>query len=156
MKHQHLDTGCFQIRLTCICSAIAAGLGLFALIGWVAARPWLTALWPGGIPMAPSTALLFVLYGTALPLRECLPKTTLLFRLSSLLGWTGVILSLLLLIFSMLGIQLKAEYLGMNISGMAGEAPVGHMSPLTALCFVIIGGSFLLQLEDGKRALVAF
>ena len=106
--------------------------------------------------MAPSTALLFVLNGTALPLRECLPKTTLCSRLSSLLGWTGSILSLLLLILSMLGVQLRAEYLGMNITGVVAGAPVGHMAPLTALCFVIIGASFLLHQKDGRRALAAF
>jgi PAS domain S-box-containing protein len=135
---------------------MAAGLGLVALAGWITGILWLSALWPGSIPMAPSTALLFLLYGTTIPLRTWFPKTSLLPRLAVMLGWAGTILSVLLLILSSLGVHLRVEHLWMSISGVVDGAPVGHMSPLTALCFTVIGGSFLLQSGHGKRTLTAF
>ena len=45
--------------------AAAASLGLIALLGWVLELPFLTSLGQGWIPMAPSIALLFMLFGTA-------------------------------------------------------------------------------------------
>ena len=48
-----------------VCGALAAILGLIALAGWTLELPVLTSFGPGLIPMAPSNALLFVLFGPA-------------------------------------------------------------------------------------------
>ena len=42
---------------------IAAAVGCIALMGWLLAVPRLASLGQGLIPMAPSTAVLFVAYG---------------------------------------------------------------------------------------------
>ncbi len=143
-------------RLASLCCFLSLGLGAFALIGWVWAIRWLTALWPGGIPMAPSTALLFLLFGAAIACALHLQRFSPILVFSRLLAWIATLLAIFLLIVSSLGIHLRVEYLGMNISGVVGGAPVGHMSPLTALCFVIVGTSLLLQYHNGKRLLVSF
>ena len=146
----------FPVSLTLVFSSLAIALSLLALIGWLSSSPWLTALWPGGIPMAPSTALLFLLNGSSLLFWIRFLKTKKLYTLSSFLAWVGIIIAALLLVFSSYGIYLQAEYLGMNISGLVGGAPIGHMSPLTALCFVMAGMSLLFQHHDGKRLLLSF
>ncbi len=96
--------------------------------------------------MAPSTALLFVLYGIAAFLRARLP-------LGHAAYWTGVVaasagglVALLLFPLSFLGIRPGAEHLGFAIAGAVGEAPVGHMSPVTAICFLLASLSFLTSL----------
>ncbi len=156
MKYHSPASSRLPVRIALICSLSAMGFGLFALLGWITAIPWLTALWPGGIPMAPSTALLFLLFGAVFLPAIYLPKSPSIHRYSRLIAWAATCISILLFVLASLGITLQAEYLGMNISGMVGGAPIGHMSPLTALCFVIVGISSLLQIHGGKRLLVSF
>ena len=49
-----------------ICAVIAGGIGGAGLLGWLIGLPFLTSLGSGKIPMAPSTAVLFVLYGVTI------------------------------------------------------------------------------------------
>jgi len=156
MKHRLHDNGCFGIGRPYL---FPHGGGLvFFCAYWldfshtIAHGPLARRHTDG-----PSTSLLFVLYGAALSSPGCFSKTTKLSRLSIHPGLDGHLLSLLLLILSLLGVQQKAEYLGMNISGVVGGAPVGpRWHRLTALCFVIIGRIFLLAIREGRRALAAF
>ncbi len=143
-------------RLASLFCILAVGLGLLAFIGWISGISWLSALWPGGIPMAPSTASLFLLFGGVLLLLIHFPHPPPALRFSRLFAWMATVLSCLLLVFSSLGIHLRVEFLGMNISGRLGGVPVGHMSPLTALCFMIVGASLLLQYHDGRRIFLSF
>jgi PAS domain S-box-containing protein len=131
-------------KVCMILSAAAAGLGLIAMIGWFSGIEWLTSFWPGGIPMAPSTALLFFLYGSALPLRLRLPENRWLSRLAPLPAGTGLGISAVFLFLSLRRVHLPVEHLGMDISGIVQGAPVGHMSPMTALLFAMIGSALLL------------
>ena len=48
-----------------ICGALAAVTGIVALLGWILGN-LLLASFGSPVPMAPSTALLFILYGIAL------------------------------------------------------------------------------------------
>jgi len=128
------------------CGALAAILGLIALTGWTLELPVLTSLGPGWIPMAPSSALLFVLLGTAVLFCTRVPP-------SRSARWTGVafgaavaLIGLLLFFLSYLGIRLAAEHLGFAIAGSVGDAPIGHMAPVTALCFLIAGLSLAASL----------
>jgi hypothetical protein len=54
--YQNQANGHFLGRLSLIFSFLAAGFGLLALTGWIFGVHWLSSFWPGGIPMAPSTA----------------------------------------------------------------------------------------------------
>ncbi|MBI4826837.1 MAG: GHKL domain-containing protein [Nitrospirae bacterium] len=50
-----------------------------------------------------------------------------------------------------MGINSGIEHLGMHISGMVNNAPVGYMSPLTALFFILAGLAFLSLLLPSDR-----
>ena len=128
--------------------AFAAILGFIALAGWILELPVLASLGHGWIPMAPSSALLFVLLGTTVFFSTRVPP-------SRTARWTGVafgsavaLIGLLLFFLSYLGIRLDAEHLGFAIAGTVDEAPIGYMSPATALCFLVAGLSLVASLAS--------
>ncbi len=132
------------IRLARACAAAAAGLGVLALLGWTRGLPALSSFASDLIPMAPSTAGLFLLLGTLAAFQAATPQRAAAHRISVALGCAGTLLSLLLLVLSSLGIHPAAEHLGMTIAGTVSGAPIGHISPVTAFCFVIAGASLVL------------
>ncbi len=127
--------------------ACTVGFGLAALLGWIGGYPLLTSFGPDKIPMAPSTALLFLLFGTALLLAGGTAQKRKTQWTGAALGWFGTGCALLLLILSLLKIHSKAEHLGITIAGTVNGAVIGHMSPLTACCFVLAGAAFLALLS---------
>ncbi|MDD4891372.1 MAG: ATP-binding protein [Phycisphaerae bacterium] len=126
-----------------IFAALAAGVGLVALAGWVVGHPILAAFAADRVPMAPSTAILLVLYGTALCLHAAASGSRFARRVNTVLGLAGTGASVLLLILSSIGVHPAVEHLGMRIVATEYGAPIGHMSPLTAFCLALSGASFL-------------
>ena len=143
-----------------VCALVTAGVGFAALIGWVRGLPTLTSLGFGKIPMAPSTALLFVLYGIAAFLRVRSPSRSGVYRAGLAINIAGAMVALPLLFLSYRGIHPEAEHLWLPIAGMVGGAPIGHMSPVAALCFLFATVSFLASLPSSssrpRRALAAW
>ncbi|HEX9675356.1 MAG TPA: ATP-binding protein [Anaerolineales bacterium] len=127
----------FQLGLAQVFGALAALLGLQALFGWVAGIPRLTSFAPDSIPMAPSTALLFVISGSAGFLVAIWPERDRVGRIGLALAAFCVLASGVLLVLSSRGIQWPVEHLGIRISGTFQGLALGYMSPLTALTFLI-------------------
>ena len=135
-----------------LCSLPVTGMGVIVLLGWAVDMPILTTFGSGKIPMAPSTALFFFLSGLAVPVFARLSSVHRAGqRLIAAATAAATLIALLLMVLSSLGIRSHAEYLGMEISGAVQGAPIGHMSPLTALCFVLAGVSFLAGSLAGRR-----
>ena len=124
------------------CSLLAAGTGFVALLGWVLQLPFLTSFGSGKIPMPLSTALLFVLYGIAAFLCAHLPMHRGAYRVGLVLNIAGTLVVLPLFFLSILGIHPTVEHFGFPITGTVGGAQIGHMSPVTALCFLVANISF--------------
>jgi PAS domain S-box-containing protein len=141
------SSGLKTVRL---CGTAAAGLGFIALLGWALGLPFLASLGPDKIPMAPSTALLFVLYGVATLLRARLPLGRGAHRVGVAVNSVGALVALLLLILSFLGIRPAAELLGFAAAGTVAGAPVGHMSPVAGICFLLASLSFLGSLPSSS------
>src|ERR1035441_4326596 len=97
MSNIALSPGEGRRRLVCICSVVAAGFGILALLGWALRLPFLASFGPDVIPMAPSTALLLVLYGIAALLRARLPLGRGARWASVAINSAGVLVALLLL-----------------------------------------------------------
>jgi signal transduction histidine kinase len=137
---------------------LAAGFGFVALLGWVLELPLLASMGSGRIPMAPSTALLFVIYGSAMFFCSRAPLNRGAYWIGMVVGVAGALVALLLSVLTARGIYPQSEYLGMAISGSVGGAPIGHISPLTASCFVLGSLSFVASLSssaDGPRRATA-
>ena len=113
--------------------------GLSTLFGWVLNIPILASM-GSPVPMAPSTALLFILFGVLVFYQES--NSGYMARMA--MGYAGVLISVFLSIVSYLGIHLNIEHLGMPISDSVGNIPLGYISPLTAFVFVLAGFSQLL------------
>lgn len=137
-------------RLVRIGGTVAVAFGILALLGWGLGLPFLASLGWDVIPMAPSTALLFVLYGVAALLRARLPFGRGAHRVGVAINAAGALVALLMLILSFWGIRPAAEHLGFAAVGTVGEAPVGHMSPVTAICFLLASLSFLGSLPSSS------
>ncbi len=149
MKNYKKKENRFRSTAIKLSGIIPVFLGVSALIGWILNIPLLTTIFAGKIPMAPSTAALFILFGLIMNLS--LTSNRIIQRIRIILGSTGILVSLLLLFVSLKGIQSDAESLGFNISGMVEGVNVGHISPISAFGFVLIGLSILIMLISGER-----
>ncbi|MFH1029193.1 MAG: PAS domain S-box protein, partial [Pseudomonadota bacterium] len=134
--------------LTQVCGALAAGFGFVALLGWILAIPLLSSFGSRLIPMAPSTALLFGLFGCAVFFSARLPHSRAACITGIAVGAFGVLAGLLLFFLSYQGIYSDVERLGIAIAGQLDGVPIGHMSPVTALSFFLAGLSFLASLSS--------
>ena len=114
------------------------------LLGWATGLASLTAWRPGGIPMAPSTAVLALCLATAL-----LTSST---RWSVGLSATAGVAAVILATQRILGVYSSIEHLGFSIQGSIGTAPIGFISPITASTFVIAAaGIAFLATSDRAR-----
>ncbi len=124
----------------------AAGLGIMALAGWGSGSATLMALHANFIPMAPNSALAFLVLGLSLGL---LPRP----GGTAKVGWVSVPGPLLVVMIVTLrlseyatGIDLGVDHVMMNVHGESfGLTPVGKMALPTAIGFLIAGLSLLLQ-----------
>ncbi|MDA8429169.1 MAG: ATP-binding protein [Geobacteraceae bacterium] len=112
---------------------LAALIGGIAMAGWLLTMPRLASLGQGLIPMAPSTAILFIAFGAVFLLpgqsRSRLPGLSILAA--------GGCISLALLALSLSGVFLDIEHLGFHTLGAVDGTPIGHMSPITAGTFLL-------------------
>src|SRR3990170_2870151 len=125
---------------------LPAGLAIYALAGWYLGLPGFLSLAPNAIPMAPSTALLFLALGGSVFLRIWRPNAERIRRLSIAAAALAVLLGLALAVTSANGVFLDVEHPGLPIEGRPSGIPLGHMSPLTALLFAVSGLSFAASL----------
>ena len=129
-------------KVAVACGLLVAGMGAFALLGWILSIPAWPSLWSETIPMAPSSALLFVVMGAAVTVRAGFSQGERLEKWAIPVGLLVTLVGLGLAVTSSMGIFLEAERLGITILWTPEEFPVGHMSPLTAILFVAAGVSF--------------
>lgn len=138
-------------NLVQIGAAVSAGIGCIALAGWLLNMSQLASLGQGLVPMAPSTALLFVVYGGAL-LFVCRAKYGhRAMRFILLLFASGALISGTLFILSLRGVFSGIEHLGLKTMGAVDGSPVGHMSPITAVTFLLFSLSFPTVLISGTN-----
>ncbi|MBI5419354.1 MAG: response regulator [Deltaproteobacteria bacterium] len=139
-------------RAAFLCGAGAALLALVALLGWILGLPLLASIHPRYIPMAPSTAVSFLLLGAILsiqsrgPLRDSARWLTA--GLSALVSASGLI------VFgaSHVGGAHPIDSLFQPDPGMLGTIPMGRMSPATGAMFFLAGFAMcLLALPGGGK-----
>lgn len=119
----------------------AAAAGALALLGWALGEPLLTSFGSRNIPMAPSTALLFLVFGATAVLSAGRVDGTTRRTVAVAGAISGGAVALFLLVASLGGLRLPVEHLGFRISGDVQGAPVGFMSPVTATAFLLAGAA---------------
>jgi hypothetical protein len=127
-----------------VSAASAAAIAFVALLGWSIHLPLLASYGANFIPMAPSTALLFVLFGGAIVLRDHYPQNRAIFFSSLFVGIFGALTALVLFYLSSKEIHPDIEHFAFTPVGSMDNVPLGHVSPLTTFCFILSALSFLL------------
>jgi signal transduction histidine kinase len=112
----------------------STGIGLATISGWIWAKPGLMALRASYIPMAPNTALGFVVLGAGLVV---VPNRNRLVRRLAGAGALGVVLiSALRLVEYAAGMSLAVDSWFMRSTGETFQGvPLGRMSLFTAIAF---------------------
>jgi diguanylate cyclase (GGDEF)-like protein/PAS domain S-box-containing protein len=130
-----------------------ATIGLLALLGWILDMPILTTWQTNTLPISPSAALLSILFGAAFVFNAKRPSSRITFLMTTFCAWVGAMLALLLFTLRIFNSYSSVELLGLNITGMLGNAPIGFISPITALCFLLANLAFLITLPQGSHRL---
>ena len=152
MEESHAGTS-ILIRLTRISragggaalgGAIALAFGLLALLGWSTDTPFLASLGDGKIPMAPSTAILFAIGGSAILMRAAGPSSPRVPRVSRIAILATSTLPSYCFASSLLGLHSGMESLGLRFSRDFPGMTLGRISPVTSFCFLVAGSSYLL------------
>ena len=137
------------------CRSIAAGCALFtqalsvlALVGWLTGLHVLAGGAGQFVPMAPSAALTFLLFGNALYLHVRAPGSP---KVRAYVLTAAILVTLwgLVRVWEVVfghSLGFEARFIGMK--GEAGGAPIGYMTPLSGGSFVI-GAISLLLLAKG-------
>lgn len=132
-------------RATQICSGMVACFGIIALLGWVLDFQLLASIYSNYIPMAPNTAVVFAILGITL---------FVLIRWSTnrITRWFAKVTTVfVLLLCSSTFIQYVSDSnLGIDqllfvTTKTLGKIPVGFMSPITAVSFLLSGFSLLFE-----------
>ncbi len=139
-------------RMAFLCGAVASFLGIVALLGWIPGLQFLASLHPLYIPVAPTTAVAFLLLGAILSVHSLRPwqggSRVLAAGTSALVSAYGLIK------FAMLwtGLDLPLETFLYPTPAMLGGVPTGRMSPATGALFLMTGiGICLVLLRAGKE-----
>jgi PAS domain S-box-containing protein len=127
-----------------VLAGLTAVLGVAALSGWVFGIRWLSSAGPDYIPMAPSTALGFVLCAGALLALYRWPSGPLARRLVPAASSLVAVFSGLVLAAALRGTTLTLEQVLVRTDETVAGAPVGHMSPLTAASFLAVAAAMIL------------
>ncbi|MDD2541298.1 MAG: GAF domain-containing protein, partial [Desulfuromonadaceae bacterium] len=138
MSHDDIQQNVWYCRLLRICGVASIAFGCIAMAGWLLNVPFLASLGQGLVPMAPSTAILFILYGIGVLIADrasCDRRTMPLFLAVFV---CGALISAALLVLSIRGVFLNIEHLGFHTMGAIDGTPIGHMSPITAFTFLLI------------------
>jgi len=115
---------------------VAAGFVVLSL--WLLGRPERAAFGQGMVPMAPSAALLFCVFGFAFFWSAHLHQNRNIQRAVAWIVVLGAVAAVTMGTLSALGIRPEVEHLGLARGHKElGGIPLGHISPLTAVAFLL-------------------
>ena len=140
-------------RISRWCFFITVGISTLSLLGWVTGLLVFASVKPNYIPIAPSTALCFDLLGVPLFFYVLHPDSTVRRMVTTAAALLTSLICLILLAGFFSGTTFEAERLGIQSSVAFGPVPIGHMSPITAITFLITttGVLFLVVPRNGKQ-----
>ncbi len=130
---------------------VSSSIGILALLGWVFHYPLLTNFGSNFIPIAPSTALLFLFMGIVNYVYAHSPQNKKAFLAGIILSSLCVLISLTLLLLWFAGIKSGLEHLGISITQSSDVLVIGHMSPLTATGFIFTGLAYLVTFFSSQK-----
>ncbi len=142
-------------RLACLYAAAAFGIALLAQVGWLFGARFLAGKWGELPPMAPSTALAFLLLAGGVFSHARWPAI----RLSRVFALAAAVLpalvGLLVLARFFTGFDSGVELALSRTSEVLGHSSLGRMALLTAAGLLLESAALLLVLQAGKWRVAA-
>jgi len=130
-------------------TAIVAVIAIAGLVGYISGFRFLGSIRPDYIPMAPASAVCFLVFSAALYLHNRKPLQRSALIAMNALVLLGTLFCITELAELFIGIELNYSDKLFPATGMVGNIPIGRMSPATAATFSIAGpGISLLLLRD--------
>ncbi|MDO8142734.1 MAG: hypothetical protein Q6358_14645, partial [Candidatus Brocadiales bacterium] len=130
--------------ITQICSVAVVGIGTIALVGWMSDFCILASIRRSYIPMAPNTAIVFISLGCILFCLARWPMHPVVLWFTKIIAIFDLLLCSLTFFQRLSGINLGIDSFLFNTTKTFGKIPMGCMSYLTALNFLLAGFSLLL------------
>lgn len=119
--------------------------GISGLIGWTIDKEFLASISPGLIPMAASTAVLFIILSIVYIVHLHGVNKPIPLTITGIFTFLVIVIALTLFVLSLFNIQSDIELLGLSVTSGYTNSDVGHMSPVSTLLFSTLGISFMMD-----------
>ncbi|GEM_PF-6358731 len=136
--------------LSQVCAFAAGSLAVLSLLGWQLDMRFLAGQWGDYVPMAPSTAIAFLLLSSMLFTHTRWPAQGWNWNLSLAALTLILFVAALVLLQFFLGFDVGLEQKLSRTNELLGGIPVGRMSFLTAILFILESSAFVLFLVFGQ------
>lgn len=134
-----------------IAATLAAVLGVFGLATWWLNEWRIASFGPDLVPMAPLTGALFMALGLALASRIFWPDSSVARGLGLLNSWIVLVIAGLVIAQAWLPFPLPWDDWLVGPEARDGGIPLGRMSPLTALTFILSAAALLVRSSRLER-----
>ncbi len=122
---------------------ITIAVSALSLIGWVFEATILTSVKQYYIPIAPSTALCLLILSVSFLVYNFIPNV-ILRSITAFSASFTILIALIVLISFFMGIIIEAEHLGFAAGHFQTPYRTGHMSPFSAMLFIVVSSGVLL------------
>lgn len=136
-----------------VCGVVATALGVVAFTGWSVGNLVMAGAYDDKIPMAPNTAIKFILFGTCLAVWAWRPFDRSVIWLSRIVAVLIATFSLFTLIQFLTTADWGIDTFLFQSAQRVSQIKVGYTSSMTAIAFLAAAASFLAMLlsDDGKN-----
>ena len=135
-------------RVTQLCAAVACGIALLALAGWLLDVRILAGQWRGCLPTAPSSALAILFLSGGVFSHARWSSHPLSRRVALAGAGLAAAIVLLALVHFVTGSDLERVLARTN--ELSGRIPLGRMSPFTAAAVLLESGALLVLLHTSR------
>jgi PAS domain S-box-containing protein len=118
--------------------------GISGLVGWTTEQEFLTSLRPGLVPIAPTSAILFIALSLGYLMHLHGLKKPAYKAIAGGLGFLATVAGLGLFILSIFRIYPDFIFPGPENTTLYTGKDIGHMSPVSALLFIVLGVTFII------------
>jgi len=127
----------FARRPAAAAALATIALGVLSLEAWRSGTWPLTTFGPNYVPMAPSTAFTFLVFGVALLARSLWPSSETVLTTGRIMTTGAVVLAILVTWLSRMGVRLPWDHWFPGVGTEVGGVQIGTMSWLTVGTFVV-------------------
>jgi len=138
--------------LVCVFAAVPVVLGCLTLIAWVMERLFLASFNPAYIPMAPNTALSFILLSAALCIAAC--SVSWKNRVAGSMLAAVLVVAAVRLFELWAGVEVGIDRLFISaVNGSLGGIPIGQMAFVTAVSFIFSAVAIAFSIKEPNKSI---